>query len=77
LEAANFLALNLANEIVTGARTWEDARKKYGEQIMLFKAAFENGKEDSSRYVRIQNPLERLRSLSASISIRFTAPPSG
>ncbi|HXG70704.1 MAG TPA: hypothetical protein VNJ04_08850 [Gemmatimonadaceae bacterium] len=37
LEAANFLALNLANEIVTGARTSEDARKKYGEQIMLFK----------------------------------------
>lgn len=37
-EGANFLALNLANEIVHGKRTIEDARTKYGEQIMLMKA---------------------------------------
>lgn len=33
-EAANFLAVNLANEVATGKRTVESARKKYGEQIM-------------------------------------------
>jgi hypothetical protein len=37
-EGANFLALNLANEIITGKTTVEDARKKYGEQIMAMKA---------------------------------------
>jgi hypothetical protein len=33
-EAANFLALNLANEIATGKRSVEEARKFYGEQIV-------------------------------------------
>ena len=33
-EAANFLAVNLANEVATGKRTVERARTKYGEQIM-------------------------------------------
>ncbi len=37
-EGANFLALNLANEIVTGKRTVAGARKMYGEQIMAMKA---------------------------------------
>ncbi len=37
-EGANFLALNLANDIVTGKRSVEDARKTYGEQVMLMKA---------------------------------------
>ncbi len=37
-EGANFLALNLANEIVTGKRSVGDARKMYGEQIMAMKA---------------------------------------
>lgn len=37
-EAANFLALNLADEIVHGKRTVGDARKVYGEQIMALKA---------------------------------------
>lgn len=37
-EGANFLALNLANDIVTGKRKVEDARKMYGEQIMAMKA---------------------------------------
>ena len=37
-EGANFLALNLANEIVSGRRTVADARKMYGEQIMAMKA---------------------------------------
>ena len=37
LEAANFLALNLADEIVRGRRTAQDARTKYGEQIMMKK----------------------------------------
>ena len=37
-EAANFLALNLAHEIVTGKRSADDARKMYGEQIMKMKA---------------------------------------
>lgn len=36
-EAANFLALNLANEIVTGTRSVEDARRMYGEQIEMLK----------------------------------------
>ncbi|CAN5870861.1 hypothetical protein BH11GEM1_BH11GEM1_33430 [soil metagenome] len=37
-EQANFLALNLADEIVRGKRTVESARKMYGEQIMALKA---------------------------------------
>ncbi len=37
-EGANFLALNLANEIATGKRTPEDARRMYGEQIKMMKA---------------------------------------
>lgn len=37
-EGANFLALNLADEIGSGKRTVEDARKMYGEQIMAMKA---------------------------------------
>jgi hypothetical protein len=37
-EGANFLALNLAHEIVTGRRTVEDARRMYAEQIMAMKA---------------------------------------
>ncbi len=37
-EGANFLALNLANDIVTGKRAVDDARKMYGEQIMAMKA---------------------------------------
>jgi len=37
-EGANFLALNLANEIVTGKRSVRDARKMYGEQITAMKA---------------------------------------
>ena len=32
-EAANFLALNLAHEIVTGKRGVEDARREYAAQI--------------------------------------------
>ncbi len=38
LEAANFLALNLAYEIIEGKRTPEDARRMYGEQITAKKA---------------------------------------
>ncbi len=34
-EGANFLALNLAHEIATGARTVEEARRVYGEQIRM------------------------------------------
>ncbi|MGQ0561295.1 MAG: hypothetical protein ACT443_05410 [Gemmatimonadota bacterium] len=34
-EGANFLALNLADEVITGKRTVEDARRKYGEEIQL------------------------------------------
>ncbi len=37
-EAANFLALNLADDLVTGKRSVQDARKMYGEQIMAMKA---------------------------------------
>lgn len=37
-EAANFLALNLADEIVRGKRSVQDARRMYGEQIMAMKA---------------------------------------
>ncbi len=37
-EGANFLALNLADEIVNGKRSVEDARTMYGQQIMLMKA---------------------------------------
>ena len=37
-EAANFLAVNLAHEVATGKRSVDDARKKYGEQIMEMKA---------------------------------------
>lgn len=33
-EAANFLALNLADEIVAGKRSPKDARKEYAKQIM-------------------------------------------
>lgn len=37
-EPANFLALNLANEIATGERTVEDARRMYAEQIKAMMA---------------------------------------
>ena len=37
-EAANFLALNLADELVRGKRSIADARRTYGEQIMAMKA---------------------------------------
>ncbi|HVT37467.1 MAG TPA: hypothetical protein VHE78_00335 [Gemmatimonadaceae bacterium] len=37
-EGANFLALNLADEIIAGKRSVADARKMYGEQIMAMKA---------------------------------------
>jgi len=37
-EGANFLAINLAYEIATGKRTVDDARRMYGEQIMMMKA---------------------------------------
>ncbi len=37
-EGANFLALNLAHDIVTGKQTVEGARKMYGAQIMAMKA---------------------------------------
>ncbi|HEX8386831.1 MAG TPA: hypothetical protein VF576_11645 [Rubricoccaceae bacterium] len=38
LEAANVLALNLADQIVRGQRTVAEARAEYGRQIMAFKA---------------------------------------
>jgi hypothetical protein len=37
-EGANFLAVNLAHDVVTGKQTVEGARKMYGEQIMAMKA---------------------------------------
>lgn len=37
-EAANFLALNLADEIIQGKRTVSSARQMYGAQIMALKA---------------------------------------
>ncbi len=37
-EGANFLALNLADEIIRGKRSVTAARKMYGEQIMAMKA---------------------------------------
>jgi hypothetical protein len=36
-EQLNFLAINLAHDVITGARTIEDARMFYGQQAMLFK----------------------------------------
>ncbi|MGQ0765413.1 MAG: hypothetical protein ACT4OZ_07075 [Gemmatimonadota bacterium] len=38
MEGANFLALNLAHDIVNGKKSVEEARKMYGEQIMAMKA---------------------------------------
>ena len=37
-EGANFLALNLADEVARGKRSVDDARRMYGEQIMAMKA---------------------------------------
>jgi hypothetical protein len=37
-EGANFLALNLAHDIIMGKRTVEEARKMYGEEVMKMKA---------------------------------------
>ncbi len=37
-EGANFLALNLAHDIIMGKRTVEEARKMYGEEIIKMKA---------------------------------------
>jgi hypothetical protein len=37
-EGANFLALNLARDIVDGKTTVEDAKKRYAEHIMAMKA---------------------------------------
>ncbi|MCA1659281.1 MAG: hypothetical protein LC642_01885 [Verrucomicrobiaceae bacterium] len=36
-EEMNFLALNLANDIINGTRTVDDARKTYAQQAMAFK----------------------------------------
>jgi hypothetical protein len=36
-EQLNFLAINLAHDVITGARSIEDARMFYGQQAMLFK----------------------------------------
>lgn len=36
MEAMNLLALNLANEIVMGKRSVDDARQEYGRQVMAF-----------------------------------------
>jgi hypothetical protein len=36
-EAANLLALNLANDVINGKRTAEEARMEYGKQIMAMK----------------------------------------
>ena len=36
MEEMNFLALNLAHDVVTGQRTWEDARREYAEQATAF-----------------------------------------
>lgn len=35
-EAANFLAVNLAHDIITGKRSVEEAREEYGKQIIAF-----------------------------------------
>jgi hypothetical protein len=35
-EAANFVTLNLMDEIVTGKRTVDDARQKYAEQMSAY-----------------------------------------
>jgi len=37
-EGANFLALNLAHDIIMGKRTVEDARQMYGQEVMKMKA---------------------------------------
>ncbi len=37
-EGANFLALNLAHDIMMGKRSVEDAREMYGKEIMKMKA---------------------------------------
>ena len=37
-EGANFLALNLAHDIIMGKRTVEEAREMYGAEIMKMKA---------------------------------------
>ena len=37
-EGANFLALNLANDIMMGKRSVEEAREMYGKEIMKMKA---------------------------------------
>lgn len=42
-EVANFLAINLANDIVTGQRSVEEARQFYGETLKAFK---EEGQSD-------------------------------
>lgn len=39
MEAANFLALNLANDIVMGKKSVKDARAYYGKAIMTFKTS--------------------------------------
>jgi hypothetical protein len=36
MEEMNFLALNLMHDIVTGARTVDDARREYAEQATAF-----------------------------------------
>ena len=37
MEEANFLALNLADEVITGEKSVEDARTEYAQQILLVK----------------------------------------
>ncbi|HXH01388.1 MAG TPA: hypothetical protein VNI56_04280 [Xanthomonadaceae bacterium] len=56
LEEANFLALNLANDVATGKRSVAQARKFYAETIMAFK---KGGKPAYTQALQFRVPTTR------------------
>ena len=56
LEEANFLALNLANDVATGKRSVVQARKFYAETIMAFK---KGGKPAYTQALQFRVPTTR------------------
>ncbi len=58
-EGANFLALNLAHDIIMGKRNVEEARKMYGEEVMKMKAGQMTGYTSGLMFSANMNAADR------------------
>lgn len=66
-EGANFLALNLAHDVVTGRQTVEGARKMYGEQITAMKAGRPAPYTERLTFATVQNTNDPDRPVTAAM----------